>query len=90
MSSSYETWEESATQDKRKGRRTVLATSDDLLENAIAPATFYKVRHQPQDGFFTVLMGATHHRPGAVSRDAPPQGAGFGGNQGAFTGPKYP
>ena len=30
MSSSYETWEESATQDKRKGRRTALATSDDF------------------------------------------------------------
>jgi hypothetical protein len=90
MSSSYETWEESATQDKRKGRRTALATSDDLLENAIAPATFYKVRHQRPDRLITVLMGANHHRWIALSSDAATRSTVFGANFGGFMRGKSP
>src|SRR5689334_25230621 len=76
MSSSYETWEESATQDKRKGRRTVLATSDDFLK---CNRTGHLLQGAPPKTGRADFgaHGATHHRPGVLSRDARPQPATF-------------
>jgi hypothetical protein len=55
MTSSYETCRGNATQDKRKGRRAAMTAFDDW-EIEIAPASFYKLRHQRRDGRDTVFM----------------------------------
>src|SRR6185503_5528867 len=77
MSSSYETCRGNATQDKRKGRRAVLATSDDFgrinrtghLLGGAPPTTGWAGcgAHGPD----------THHGPGTASR-VPPRTMGYG------------
>jgi hypothetical protein len=57
MTSSYETCERNATQDKRKGRRAAMTAFDDYGEIEIAPASFYKLRHQRRVLWTTVFMG---------------------------------
>jgi hypothetical protein len=57
MTSSYEICEGNATQDKRKGRRAAMTAFDDLREIGIAPASFYKLRHQRWVLWTTVFMG---------------------------------
>src|SRR5262245_44799447 len=75
MSSSYETWEESATQDKRKGRRTVLATSDDFLKcNRTghllqgAPPTTGRADFGAHGGYSPSAGGAVKGRPATACR----------------------